>query len=424
MIHSLISRCIFVLTLLLATVITQTILEDYETLDESRFRPEYFTRSRKMPFCKLLRFLLSMYKTSTQAALNKFLRKDDITMSQQALSKARNKFDHTPFWKLFIGIRDAFYSKEYLTALSKMYDKFIIAIDGSDTELPNMPSLCEKYGGTGSKSSSPTARMSIAYDVLNDFIMSADFTEMSTGERELALIHIDEISRYMDLKSCLFIMDRGYASEELIKVLSKQSCYLFRLRRKFNKDIDSLPVGSHTVTLYGDIVARVVKFALPSGEIETLLTNMFDIDEADFKALYFKRWPVEVKFDIVKNKLELPCFAGCTENVILQDFWITMYLANMVAIARNEANTEIKESRQNKENKYEYQANVNTIIGSLREEFAEAVFSSPIKRTLKINRIMNEIKRSVVPVRPDDGKTPRNTNSRKVKYHHNKISNL
>ena len=93
------------LTLLLATVITQTILEDYETLDESRFRPEYFTRSRKMPFCKLLRFPLSMYKTSTQAALNKFLRKDDITMSQQALSKARNKFDHTPFWKLFIGIR-------------------------------------------------------------------------------------------------------------------------------------------------------------------------------------------------------------------------------------------------------------------------------------------------------------------------------
>ena len=100
------------------------------------------------------------------------------------------------------------------------------------------------------------------------------------------------------LKSCLFIMDRGYASEELIKVLSKQSCYLFRLRRKFNKDIDSLPVGSHTVTLYGDIV---------------------------------------------KNKLELPCFAGCTENVILQDFWITMYLANMVAIARNEENTEINE---------------------------------------------------------------------------------
>ena len=36
------------LTLLLATVITQTILEDYETLVESRFRPEYFTRNRNI----------------------------------------------------------------------------------------------------------------------------------------------------------------------------------------------------------------------------------------------------------------------------------------------------------------------------------------------------------------------------------------
>ena len=30
------------------------------------------------------------------------------------------------------------------------------------------------------------------------------------------------------------------------------------------------------------------------------------IEESEFKELYFKRWPVEVKFDIVKNKLELP----------------------------------------------------------------------------------------------------------------------
>ena len=93
----------------------------------------------------------------------------------------------------------------------------------------------------------------------------------------------------MDLKQCLFIMDRGYASEGLIRELSKKSFYLFRLKRRFKKEIDSLPIGSHIVTLYGDITTRVVKFTLPSGEIETLLTNMFDIEESDFKALYFKR---------------------------------------------------------------------------------------------------------------------------------------
>ena len=60
-----------------------------------------------MPFEKLLKYILSMYKTSTQAALNHFFEKEDITMSQQALSKARSKFIHTPFLKIYNAIRDA-----------------------------------------------------------------------------------------------------------------------------------------------------------------------------------------------------------------------------------------------------------------------------------------------------------------------------
>ena len=77
-----------------------------------------------------------------------------------------------------------------------------------------------------------------------------------------------------------------------------------------------------------------------------------------------------------------------------------------------------------KDNDYEYQAIVNTIIGSLRNRFAEAVFSRcKYIRMMKINRIMTEIQRSVVPIRP--GKTAvRYENTRKTKYHHNKKSNL
>ena len=97
--------------------------------------------------------------------------------------------------------------------------------------------------------------------------------------------------------------------------------------------------------------------------------------ESEFKELYFKRWPVEIKFDIVKNKLELPAFGGFTENVILQDFWISMFLANMVSLAKYEDDKEVKNARLNKDNKYEYQTNINTIIGSLRDKLAEAVFA-------------------------------------------------
>ena len=346
-------------------------------------------------------------------------------MSQQALSKARSKFDHTPFLKLFRGVRDAFYSAEYIPALNRFNNKFLIAIDGSETVLPNLPSLLEKFGGTGSKASSPTARMSIAYDVLNDLIIDAAFTPLNISERIHAKNHFDAVGKIIDLKEAIFIMDRGYASQELIELLSEKSYYLFRLRTKFNNEIDALPLGSHTITVYGNVKVRIVKFTLPSGEIETLMTNLFDLDESEFKDLYFKRWRIEVKYDVVKNKLELPCFGGFSENVIMQDFRISMYLANMAAIAKNEADEKIKDVRKDKDNMYDYQANVNTLIGSLRDKLADAVFSrNPAHRQKKLERIMIEIQKSVVPIRPDDGTTPRYENTRKASHHHNKRHNL
>ena len=413
------------LSFAMAVAISASIMRAVSTLNESRLKPQYFTRKRKLPFYALLKFLLSMHKTSTQSALGKFLERKDITMSQQALSKARSKFDHTPFLKLFNGIRNAFYSSEYIDKLHKFNGKFLIAIDGSDTALPNLPSLLKKFGGTGSKASSPTARMSIAYDILNDFIMEANFSPLNVSERDHAQNHIEQVGKIIDLKDSVFIMDRGYASQELIELLSKKSLYLFRLRTKFNTEIDALPLGSHIITMYGDVKVRIVKFTLPSGEIETLLTNLFDLDESEFKDLYFRRWRIEVKYDVVKNKLEMPCFSGFSENVIMQDFWISMYLANMAAIAKNEADEKIKEERLDKDNKYEYQTNVNTLIGSMRDRLADAVFTrNPAQRQKKLERIILEIQKSVVPIRPDDGNTPRLENPRKVKYHHNKRSNL
>ena len=413
------------LSLAIAVAISASIVRAASTLNESRFKPQYFTRKRILPFEDLLRYLLSMHKTSNQSALNKFLERRDITMSQQALSKARSKFDHSPFLKLFNGVRNAFYSAEYLPTLRKFHDKFLVAIDGSDTPLPNLPALLEKFGGTGAKASSPTARMSIAYDVLNDFIIDAAFSPLTVSERDHAKNHIENVGKIIDLKDTVFIMDRGYPSQELIELLSKKSYYLFRLRSKFSTEIDALPIGSHIITMYDDMKVRIVKFTLPSGEVETLMSNLFDLDESEFKELYFRRWRIEVKYDVVKNKLELPCFGGFSENVIMQDFWISMYLANMAAIAKNEADAKIKEVREDKDNKHEYQANVNTLIGSLRDKLADAVFSrNPAHRQKKLERIMTEIQKSVVQISHDDGETPRYENTRKVKYHHNKRSNL
>lgn len=129
----------------ISIAIPASIVRAVSTLNESRLKPEYFTRNRKLPFEKLLKFLLSMHKTSSQSALNNFFENGGETMSQQALSKARSKFDHTPFSKLFDGVRDAFYGKEYLDEMNKYHGKLIIAIDGSETVLPNLPTLLKNH---------------------------------------------------------------------------------------------------------------------------------------------------------------------------------------------------------------------------------------------------------------------------------------
>ncbi len=48
------------LSLVIAVAISASIVRAASTLSESRFKPQYFTRKRILPFEKLLRYLLSI----------------------------------------------------------------------------------------------------------------------------------------------------------------------------------------------------------------------------------------------------------------------------------------------------------------------------------------------------------------------------
>lgn len=409
--------------LVLYAAILAAVFQDSRVLEEARLSPRYFTRRRKMPFDMLLRYLLRGAKGSAQAELNDFFRElgDEIHMTQQALSKARSHFNHTPFMKAFYAAVNAEYNLKRDSELLRRYGYKLIAIDGSVIALPNLPELRNLFG---EMNGSPSARASIALDVLGDWIVEAEFEALSFDERTLAMRHIHKLAGQIQMEDTVFIFDRGYASKDMIKaVLDVKAHFLMRVKRNFNADIDAAPMGSSFVTLENGIRVRVIKFALASGEIETLITDLFDLDESVFKELYFLRWPVEIKFDIVKNKLELPNFTGFSENILRQDFWISMVLANAVSVAKSEADETIKNEREEKENRYEYQANVNNIIASMRHRFADAVFCpNPVLRMIRINKILQEIASSVVPKRPDRAVTRKS--ARKTKYHHNKKYNV
>lgn len=401
----------------------RTIFSNPSALEEARTQARYFTRSRKMPFTELLQYLLRGCKGAAQSVLNEFFQRTgkEIHMTQQALSKARNHFDHSPFMKAFYAVVNAEYNLSNDAKLPRLYGYKFLAIDGSVIPLPNFPELRERFGDV---KGSPSARADIALDVLNDRIVEAEFGPLSGDERSMAKEHIRKLKDRIRMEDTVFLFDRGYPSKDMIQtIMAAKAHFIMRVRRKFSVKTDAAPMGDSAVDLWEGIRVRVIKFTLSSGQTETLITDLFDLPEDVFPELYFLRWPVEGKFDVVKNKLELPNFTGRTVNVLYQDFRISMLLANVASVAKAEADAKIEKERDGKENKYQYQTNVNNAIASLRNRFAQAVFcDDPVLRMTRVDAVIQEIAASVVPKRPGR-KIPRKK-ARKAKYHHNKKSNV
>lgn len=125
----------------------------------------------------------------------------------------------------------------------------------------------------------------------------------------------------------------------------------------------------------------------------------------------------------IKNKLAVENFSGCTVNAIKQDFYITMFMTNIIAIACWEAQVEVDKDREDKDNKYQYHVNVNHAIGTFKDRFILALLEpNPEERDKKVEQILLLLTEHVVPKRPGRSK-PRNPSPRKAKFRHNRKLN-
>ncbi|MCL1976449.1 MAG: hypothetical protein FWG61_09860 [Firmicutes bacterium] len=133
--------------------------------------------------------------------------------------------------------------------------------------------------------------------------------------------------------------------------------------------------------------------------------------------------PIETKYDEIKNKLAVENFSGRTVNGIMQDFFITMYMSNVVAVACREAQADVDGTRELKDNKYSYHVNVNHAIGTLKDRFILAILEpNPHIQRRKVMRILSLLAEHAVPTRPDRSK-PRNHSPRRAKFRHNRKLN-
>jgi hypothetical protein len=370
---------------------------------EHRSSPECFTRNRLMGFAKIMGVILNFPKKSLQLEVNGFMKLLDPAiekpMTKQAFSKARHNILPSAFKELFeSGVETVF--EEDLISRHKGWRVF--AIDGTELQLPshgdNLPGFRHN-----SEHSLPHARASILCDVITGFIIHAAMDTTAKSERSMAMEHL-EFFKPFKRGNDLIVFDRGYPSKELIKHLSDNGFkYLMRVPKGFCHAADASPECDFKVQILG-CDARSVKVVLPSGETELLFTNLGE-DEfktGEFMELYHLRWGIEVKYNFLKNKLDIESFSGRTLLTVLQDFYATMFLSNMANGFRLDANEAIREGNAGKELKHdEYAANENLMIGGLKDNLIMILFEEDgTKRVLLFQKLLERISRHYVPVIP------------------------
>jgi hypothetical protein len=373
------------------------------TLETAKVRKNAFIRERKMPFANALEFMLDMRKTTIQTRLNMYFEhnKKGEPMSQQAFSKLRANFDHTPFVTMHNDIVSEEYSGKYELPLWNNYH--LLGVDGSFLQLPRNDELYKEFGIHGRREQCPMAGVSVLFDVLHGWVLDAVITSGNMNERTECENHVAFLDGKMPhiSKNSIILLDRGYPSEQLFKIIeSKEIKFLARCKNNYRAIIQKAPIGNSMVSLKSGLKVRVFKFALPSGEIETLLTNLFEISAAELPELYALRWGVETAYFRFKRELCVEKFSGKTPNSIRQDFWASMVLLNSVAVFQSEADEAVYVRQQHKKVKHQNRARTSDMIITLRDRFVFATLcDNQMFSEVELERIIKTMARAVSPVR-------------------------
>jgi hypothetical protein len=391
---------------------------------------KHFIRERILTFPLIILFLINLAKKSLQVSLNEFFQFSDFqSVTKQAFSKARKKIAAKTFILLNCKLIEEYYSdNEYLT----WHGHRVIAVDGSDIQLPQNENLKEIYGTAKNQHGSTLAMATIsyAYDVLNGMTIDAQIDRYNTSERDLAVRHIQAIEKMNhDKTNDLYIYDRGYPSLGFIfyhfeqkkdfvirlttasfskvkKVLeSGQQDVIIRLYAKDATDNQVAELKKRTPLLdrknaYVDV--RVVVITLSTGEKEALLTSLIDqktYPYEEFSPLYNSRWGVEENYKWHKTTLELENFSGTSKIAIEQDLFSLVFTANIASLMMQEAQSELNEENKKKQLKHEYKINKRLGIATLKDELIEGLLNPDFDMDSFCSKMKIELKKHICPIR-------------------------
>lgn len=396
-----------------------------------------FTRECVLNFPVLTASMINLVKKTTQVSLDEFCNDIDISsVTKQAFSKARKKLSPNTFVLLNNKLLEEFYTDSNI----KTWKGFrLIAVDGSDIQLPQNEELKEKFNTANNQTGQTLvmAKISYAYDVLNLVTLDATINRLHSGERDLAVEHIEAIKQLrQDPTKDLFLYDRGYPSLGLLfyhdfeKKYYVMRCTISSLFKDFKKAFDEGKTDTiirlHACEASSDqikelnkripslnrkeafIDVRMVVLTLSTGEKEVLLTSLLDATAypaAIFKDLYHKRWGAEENYKWHKSTLQLENFSGQTEQSILQEFYATVLTANMSSVLIEEAQEELNEEQKarpplKKKLKYDYNINRKIAVATLKTPLLKGLLNPDTNLDELCELLKSRLKKSICPIRP------------------------
>jgi len=392
-----------------------------------------FTRIRKMTLFLLIMTILERKGRTLSMEIRHF-QKVGLLMekiSKVAYLKQRQKLNPLALLNLCQFHNRRLYDHDEMKML-KGY--LLLAVDGSNINIPTTKETLEKYGSSSRIGTKPQASMGLSclYDCINKTVLTCSINRVKFNEAIEAEKHHAELPSLVGDKKSILTLDRGYPSLPLLFRLNNAGQkFVIRLASndfkqeqadaKTNDEIVNIKVTNSRLNHYkgtddydmmasaGFIALRMVKFTLPSGDTECLLTNLseeeFSTDE--IIQIYRLRWCIETAFDTLKNKLCIENFTGTKPDLLEQDIYASIYICNLASDMIADAQAELdydqeQKAQQGKPSKHNMVINCAFAIGILKDMLINAILAKSAEDKEKLFRQMiEEAKSEVLPVRPN-----------------------
>jgi hypothetical protein len=383
----------------------------------------HFTvQDSKLNFLRLVSLILNLPKKSVGLEIEDFFNvigKPELACTKSAFTQQRSKLSYEFFSALNSKLLDLNFvlNKKEI----KRWKKFILAaVDGSTMTLINKPDLRAFFGTQVNQYLEvPMARIMGIYDVLNQVSIACAIFPIAIAEQVI-------IKQWIEATPTdhLLIYDRAFPGFTTIFLHHQQERtlhYVMRSKCGLNKEVRQFAESaSKDAIIYFEadnnhvqevlklgykikkgtlLKVRAIKVKLKGGEIEILLTNLFDKTEYPhkiFKDLYFKRWGIETNYNAQKNYLQIECFSGTKVNSILQDFYATVFVGNLQSILANSCEKRIEKKTRHR--KYSYKINRNMAIGIMKNRIPK-LFIGPCPEKI-LHEIIELQMKFYEPIRP------------------------